>query len=90
MNRPGITLAIGFMLFSSITVQAEDRLDMEGISIVGNSELPKALYIVPWKNPEERASTGKPVNSLVEGFLVPLERDVFLRRLKYLGQSIDP
>lgn len=67
------------------TLNAEDRLDMEGIEIIGNSELPKALYIVPWKQSEQRASTGKPVDSLTNELLVPLEREAFLRRLKYFG-----
>ncbi|MCW9014765.1 MAG: hypothetical protein OQL06_13370 [Gammaproteobacteria bacterium] len=75
----------GLLLTIATYVQGEDRLDMEGISIVGNSELPKALYIVPWKNPDDRASTGKPVNSLIDGMLVPLEREKFLRRLKYFN-----
>ena len=75
------------LVFSGCVVNAEDRLDMEGISIVGNSELPKALYIVPWQKPEERTSAGKPVNSLVDEILLPLEREVFLRRLKYWGMS---
>ena len=62
---------------------AEDRLEMEGISIVGNSELPKSLYIVPWKSPDRRESAGKPVNSLINEILTPLERESFQRHLKY-------
>ncbi len=69
-------------------LHAEDKLDMEGISIVGNSELPKSLYIVPWKSPEQRASAGKPVNSLVNKILEPVERDAFLRRLKYSENGV--
>ncbi len=72
-----------FICVMPLMLHAEDKLDMEGISIVGNSELPKSLYIVPWKSPEQRASAGKPVNSLVNKILEPVERDAFLRRLKY-------
>ena len=64
---------------------AEDRLEMEGISIVGNSELPESLYIVPWKSPDKRASAGKPVNSLINEILAPVEREAFQRRLMYFG-----
>lgn len=74
------------LLFTSNNLLAEDKLEMEGISIVGNSELPKSLYIVPWKSPDKRASAGKPVNSLVDDILEPIERDAFQRRLKYFSK----
>jgi len=76
-----------FVLLSSQQLIAEDKLEMEGISIVGNSELPKSLYIVPWKEPDKRASAGKPVNSLINEILAPIERDSFQRRLKYFGEQ---
>ena len=75
-----------FLISISNNILAEDKLEMEGISIVGNSELPKSLYIVPWKSPDKRASAGKPVNSLVDGILAPIERDAFQRRLKYFSK----
>jgi len=75
-----------FLIFViSNQVIAEDKLEMEGISIVGNSELPKSLYIVPWKSPDKRASAGKPVNSLINEILAPIEREAFQRRLKYFA-----
>ena len=76
-----------FILLTSAQLVAEDKLEMEGISIVGNSELPKSLYIVPWKSPDKRASAGKPVNSLINEILAPIERDSFQRRLKYFGEQ---
>jgi len=75
------------VLFMSPQLIAEDKLEMEGISIVGNSELPKSLYIVPWKAPDKRASAGKPVNSLINEILSPVERESFQRRLKYFGEK---
>ncbi len=74
------------MLLVLFQARAEDKLEMEGISIVGNSELPKSLYIVPWKSPDKRASAGKPVNSLVDEILAPVEREAFQRRLKYFEE----
>lgn len=76
-----------FILCVSPQLVAEDKLEMEGISIVGNSELPKSLYIVPWKSPDKRASAGKPVNSLITEILSPVERESFQRRLKYFGEK---
>ena len=85
MKISRLILLITF-IFSSPLV-AEDKLEMEGISIVGNSELPKSLYIVPWKSPDQRASAGKPVNSLINEILAPIEREAFQRRLKYFGEK---
>jgi len=80
------SLLLCFMfLFFSVQLHAEDKLEMEGISIVGNSELPKSLYIVPWKSPDKRTSAGKPVYSVIDQILTPVEREAFQRRLKYYG-----
>ena len=83
MNIKIVVMAL--LLICSPAVFAEDKLEMEGISIVGNSELPKSLYIVPWKSPDKRTSAGKPVNSLIDAILTPVERDAFQRRLKYFN-----
>ena len=38
-----------FLLFVVQKVYAEDRIQLERDSVVGNDEAPKALYIVPWR-----------------------------------------
>ena len=65
---------------------AADRLELGTSSIRGNQELPKVMYIVPWKDPSLGDVTGKPVNSLIDEVLAPLDRDVFLRQTKYFDQ----
>lgn len=85
MNIHNIIFLLLVCFFTN-SIYAEDKLEMEGISIVGNSELPKSLYIVPWKSPDKRVSAGKPVNSLINEILVPVEREAFQRRLKYFDQ----
>ena len=62
---------------------AEERLDLEGTTITGNQELPKALHIVPWKAAGTGDLAGRPLNSLVDELLAPIDRDVFLRELEY-------
>lgn len=37
------------LVFSFNTVEAETRLEIQKDVIQGNSELPKVLYIIPWK-----------------------------------------
>ena len=71
------------MLCLSIPAHAADQLDMEGTTITGSQELPKALAIVPWKSAEAGDLAGRPLNSLVDEILAPIDRDVFLRELEY-------
>ena len=63
-----------------------DQMQLESTSIRGNQELPRVLYIVPWKDPSLGDVSGKPFNSLVDEVLAPLDRDVFLRQTKYFDQ----
>jgi hypothetical protein len=60
-----------------------DRLELEATEITGNRELPKVLYIVPWKRSDLGDLVGKPVNSLLDEVLQPLDRDVFQRENRY-------
>ena len=60
-----------------------DRRRLDTMSIIGNQELPKVLYIVPWKRSELGDLMGRPVNSLLDEVLAPVDRDVFRRYLEY-------
>jgi hypothetical protein len=60
-----------------------DRLELEATDITGNRELPKVLYIVPWKHSDLGDLVGKPTNSLLDEVLQPLDRDVFQRENRY-------
>jgi len=65
------------------THKGADRLQLDATEITGNRELPKVLYIVPWKHSDLGDVVGKPVNSLVDEVLQPLDRDVFQRENRY-------
>ncbi len=60
-----------------------DRLELETTSITGNRELPKVMYIVPWKKADLGDLSGKPVRSLIDDVLAPVDRDVFRREVNY-------
>jgi hypothetical protein len=62
---------------------AIDQLDLGTTSITGNQELPKVLYIVPWKQSDLGDLVGRPVNSLLDEVLAPVDRSVFERHLSY-------
>ena len=59
------------------------RLELDATEITGNRELPKVLYIVPWKRSALGELVGRPVNSLLDEALEPLDRDVFQRENRY-------
>ena len=60
-----------------------DELDLGTTSITGNQELPKVLYIVPWKNSDLGDLVGRPVNTLLDEVLAPVDPEVFRRHLDY-------
>ena len=68
---------------------AKDYLDLESTQITGNRELPKVLYIVPWRSAELGDLVGRPVNSLLDEVLEPVDRDVFRRQNRYF-EALQP
>lgn len=65
--------------------KAMDHLELGTTDITGNRELPKVMYIVPWKRSDLGDLTGKPLNSLVDQTLEPVDRNVFERANRYYG-----
>lgn len=62
---------------------AKDRMALDATQITGNRELPKVLYIVPWKHADLSDLAGRPSNSLLDEVLAPVDRDVFQRENRY-------
>ena len=63
--------------------RAIDSTDLGTTSITGNQELPKVLYIVPWKKSDLGDLVGRPVNTLLDEVLSPVDPEVFGRHLEY-------
>ncbi|HSG66127.1 MAG TPA: hypothetical protein VLD39_14045 [Gammaproteobacteria bacterium] len=64
-------------------LRAMDTLDLGTTSITGNQELPKVLYIVPWKQSDLGDLVGRPVNTLLDEVLAPIDPEEFERQLGY-------
>ena len=62
-----------------------DEIDLGRSEITGNQELPKVLYIVPWQKSAAGELVGKPVNTLLEEVLAPIDRTEFIRQVDYYG-----
>jgi hypothetical protein len=71
------------MILSCSTSLAEQRLEMDGTAIIGNKELPKVLYIVPWKSSEAVSMHTPAFNSVLDETFQVVERSSFKRELEY-------
>ena len=60
-----------------------DRLNLDTTVVTGNRELPKVLYIVPWKKSDLGDLPAQPFNTLLDEALTPVDRDVFRREVTY-------
>ena len=81
-SRPCMAFA-AILAMSWLPAMAGENLELEGTTITGNRELPKALHIVPWKTALPGELAGRPMQSLVDEIMAPVDRDVMRRELEY-------
>lgn len=89
MRRPALALAVALLAAAAGAAppaRAQDRAELDRTQITGNRELPKVLYIVPWKKPVPLTMGGRPVVSVLDEALAPVDRDVFRRHIRYDAQ----
>jgi hypothetical protein len=70
---------------TAATSKVQDRLELDSTQITGNKELPKVMYVVPWRRPDLGEFAGKPPNSLLDELLQPVDREVFRRQNRYFA-----
>ena len=66
--------------------RTNDRLELDTTVVTGNRELPKVMYIVPWKKADIGDLPAQPFNTLIDEALTPVDRDVFRREVTYYGE----
>ena len=71
-----------FLCCLPTVVSAETTLELDETEITGARELPKVLYIVPWKKTRPDSSP-LPMRSLINEALSPIDVDVFKRQVRY-------
>jgi hypothetical protein len=84
-----LALCLGVVLLSAVIAAAQEvdqdppskAKELSGMSIVGNDEAPKSLYIVPWRSSEIGVETR--LDTLLNEGDVPVDREVFMRQLEY-------
>lgn len=72
----------GLVSFSGQALTA-DRLELDNTAIIGSRELPKVLYIVPWKKSRIGTLAGVSEKGSFKESMTALDRDIFLRELDY-------
>lgn len=82
MDLKYLRLVATFIWLIPVTAQAEEVKALSGISIIGNKDAPKSLYIVPWRSAELGMESDLNSSLLNEG-LHPIDKDVFLRELDF-------
>jgi hypothetical protein len=82
----GVPAALPAAAPASSPEREADRADVAPTQIIGNRELPKVLYIVPWKKPQVDALNGRPPVSVLDEILAPVDRDVFARQVRYRAE----
>ncbi len=58
---------------------------LSGMSVVGNDEAPKSLYIVPWKKSELGSETH--MNKMLTESAVPVDQEEFMLQLDFYELS---
>lgn len=97
-----LVLILCLALLPAFVVKAEEAVVVEegvvvegsaeakmisGMSIVGNDEAPKALYIVPWKSSEIGVETS--LAMMLTESAMPVDREVFMRQLEFFEVSME-
>ena len=76
-----------FALMISFSLIAEEEVkELSGISIIGNKEAPKSLYIVPWKNSQVGVETSL-TSGLLDNSNKLIDKEVFMRELEFYELS---
>ena len=77
-----------FLVYPLAIANAEDKAkEISGISIVGNKEAPKSLFIVPWKS-SELGDANSLSSSLLNEKMVPVDKEVFQRELDFYSLTV--
>ena len=90
MSRHWIGCLLALLVITGSAVAAEPEKEkqndttakeLSGMSIVGNDEAPKSLYIVPWKSSQLGVETT--LDSMLNENDRPVDREVFMRQIEF-------
>lgn len=79
------TSVLALVILAPATIFAADRIELDETAIKGSRELPKVLYIVPWKSARLGSLSSAAGSSSFDTSWEALDRDVFRRQVEYYG-----
>jgi len=79
-----MTVGLTFAEVAETDTSSETK-ELSGMSIVGNDEAPKSLYIVPWRSSEIGVETS--LHTMLNDSDGPVDRDVFMRQIEFYRLS---
>jgi hypothetical protein len=85
LNIVLLWLMLHTVAIADVKVDSEVK-ELSGISIIGNKEAPKSLYIVPWQNSEVGVATSLS-SGLLDDSMRPVDKEVFMRELDFYELS---
>ncbi|MFV1997960.1 MAG: hypothetical protein ACC641_08095 [Acidiferrobacterales bacterium] len=77
-----VLMSVSFTLPVGAASSKEEVIEIGGMSIIGNRELPKTLYIVPWKDSDVSSEADFGGDLLNEKMKV-VDQEEFVRQLDY-------
>lgn len=84
-----LIILLPWLLLSFDTI-AEQRIKLESSAITGNSELPKILYVVPWKRLSPTVVDYKlTVHGINDDVLKPIDPEEFQRQSNNYSELIN-
>lgn len=87
MNRIFAVILLG-LLSSNVYANEKNVHELDGISIIGNKELPKSLVIVPWKS-SLPGDGDFMLRRHMNEYIQPVDKEVFNRKVNFYSQSLN-
>lgn len=80
-------LSMVMMFGLSNYVYAKDKIELDLVTVQGSREMPKVIYIVPWKRLKSNAKDQKLIlHSLFKDAFDPIDPEIFEQRVQNYQQ----
>lgn len=86
MKRPMPFIALCLSLYG-LQAAAAEHLQLDKTTILGNRELPKVTFVVPWADAAAKPPAWRPAPA-AHPAAVPLDGALYQRRMNYLRQQL--
>ena len=89
MNRGYLILVLSLALCCQSAARAKEQLKLDKTTILGNGELPKVTFVVPWRDAPSAIPDMNP-SPATHSEAKPVDRELYQRQIEYLRQAKQP